>query len=82
LTASGDLSHHLDNFPAPYATKQGQDGRTQVLSGTIWEDLAGFSRAVKKGWCELVFLSEMYPIGSQFLECMALDLNIFNLLIL
>lgn len=49
LTASGDLSHHLDNFPAPYATKQGQDGRTQVLSGTIWEDLAGFSRAVKKG---------------------------------
>ena len=49
LTASGDLSHHLDNFPPPYATKTGQDGRTQVLSGTIWEDLAGFSRAVKKG---------------------------------
>lgn len=49
LTASGDLSHHLDNFPAPYSTKEGQDGRTQVLSGTIWEDLAGFSRAVKKG---------------------------------
>ena len=49
LTASGDLSHHLDNFPAPYATKARQDGRTQVLSGTIWEDLAGFSRAVKKG---------------------------------
>ena len=49
LTASGDLSHHLDNFPAPYATIQGQDGRTQVLSGTVWEDLAGFSRAVKKG---------------------------------
>ena len=49
LTASGDLSHHLDNFPAPFATQQGADGRTQVLSGTIWEDLAGFSRAVKKG---------------------------------
>jgi len=49
LTASGDLSHHLENFPAPYTTKQGADGRTQVLSGTIWEDLAGFSRAVKKG---------------------------------
>ena len=49
LTASGDLSHHLENFPAPYTTQQGGDGRTQVLSGTIWEDLAGFSRAVKKG---------------------------------
>ncbi len=49
LTASGDLSHHLDNFPVAYATKTGSDGRTQVLSGTIWEDLAGFSRAVKKG---------------------------------
>jgi len=49
LTASGDLSHHLDNFPPPYTTKAGKDGRTQVLSGTIWEDLAGFSRAVKKG---------------------------------
>ena len=49
LTASGDLSHHIDNFPPPYATKITYDGRTQALSGTIWEDLAGFSRAVKKG---------------------------------
>ena len=49
LTASGDLSHHIDNFPAPYTTKKGQDDRTQVLSGTIWEDLAGFSRAIQKG---------------------------------
>lgn len=49
LTASGDLSHHLDALPAPYPTKKGPDGRTQALSGTIWEDLAGFSRAVRKG---------------------------------
>ncbi len=49
LTASGDLSHHIDNFPPPYTTKLGKDGRTHVLSGTIWEDLAGYSRAVKKG---------------------------------
>jgi aryl-alcohol dehydrogenase-like predicted oxidoreductase/enamine deaminase RidA (YjgF/YER057c/UK114 family) len=49
LTASGDLSHHIEQFPAPYTTKMGSDGRTQVLSGTVWEDLAGFSRAVKKG---------------------------------
>jgi len=48
LTASGDLSHHLEKFPLPYQSKMGVKGRTQVLSGTIWEDLAGFSRAVKK----------------------------------
>ncbi len=49
LTASGDLSHHVESFPAPYPAFTGSDGRTKALSGTIWEDLAGFSRAVKKG---------------------------------
>lgn len=48
LTASGDLSHHVESFPAPYPTKAGGDGRTKALSGTVWEDLAGFSRAVRK----------------------------------
>lgn len=27
----------------------GHDGRSHALSGTIWEDIAGFSRAVKRG---------------------------------
>lgn len=49
LTASGDLSHHVESFPAPYPSSTGSDGRTKALSGTIWEDLAGFSRAIKKG---------------------------------
>ena len=49
LTASGDFSHHIANFPAPYAIKIGHDGRIHSLSGTVWEDLAGFSRAVKRG---------------------------------
>lgn len=49
LTASGDLSHHVEKFPSPYPTKEGSDGRTKALSGTIWEDIAGFSRAVRKG---------------------------------
>jgi aryl-alcohol dehydrogenase-like predicted oxidoreductase/enamine deaminase RidA (YjgF/YER057c/UK114 family) len=49
LTASGDLSHHIDKLPPPYPTKTGADGRMQALSGTVWEDLAGFSRAVRKG---------------------------------
>ena len=49
LTASGDLSHHLDSLPPPFPTKTGEDGRIQALSGTVWEDVAGFSRAVRKG---------------------------------
>jgi len=48
LTAAGDLSDHLDALPAPFETQQ-VEGRTRVLSGTIWEELAGFSRAVRKG---------------------------------
>jgi aryl-alcohol dehydrogenase-like predicted oxidoreductase len=49
LTASGDLSHHLESLPTPFPTKAGGDGRTLALSGTIWEDVAGFARAVRKG---------------------------------
>lgn len=49
LTASGDLSHHLEAIPVPYPTVEGNDGRIKALSGTEWEDLAGFSRAVRKG---------------------------------
>jgi aryl-alcohol dehydrogenase-like predicted oxidoreductase/enamine deaminase RidA (YjgF/YER057c/UK114 family) len=49
LTASGDLSHHLDSFPSPFPVYPTGDGRQKALSGTIWEDLAGFSRAVRMG---------------------------------
>ncbi len=49
LTASGDLSHHIESFPSPFPTRPGLDGKTKALSGTIWEDLAGFSRAIRKG---------------------------------
>ena len=47
LTASGDLSHHLTELPAPYPVKSAARGRQLALSGTVWEDLAGFSRATR-----------------------------------
>jgi aryl-alcohol dehydrogenase-like predicted oxidoreductase/enamine deaminase RidA (YjgF/YER057c/UK114 family) len=54
LTAAGDLSDHLDALPTPYPTVA-VGGRTKALSGTIWEDLAGFARAVRKG--DRIFVS-------------------------
>jgi enamine deaminase RidA (YjgF/YER057c/UK114 family) len=49
LTASGDLSHHLDSFPAPYAVAHDDSGRSRATSGTSWETMAGYSRAVRTG---------------------------------
>jgi len=49
LTASGDLSHHLDTMPAPYEVVTTAGGRTACLSGTSWERMAGYARAVRHG---------------------------------
>ncbi len=49
LTASGDLSHHIESLPPAYTPTTGRDGRERVSSGTIWEEAAGFSRAVRDG---------------------------------
>ncbi|MFV1987824.1 MAG: aldo/keto reductase [Gemmatimonadota bacterium] len=55
LTASGDLSHHFDDSPFPYDVLKGATGRRRVSSGTVWEDLAGYSRAVREG--DRIFVS-------------------------
>ncbi|HXY30387.1 MAG TPA: aldo/keto reductase [Gemmatimonadaceae bacterium] len=49
LTAAGDLSHHLEHLPPPFHTEPGAAGRVIALSGTTWEEAAGFARAVRVG---------------------------------
>lgn len=51
LTASGDLSHHLDEMPRAVEAEPvpGLEGAQRVLSGSEWEDIAGYCRAYKIG---------------------------------
>ena len=49
LTASGDLSHHVASFPAPFAVEVAPDGTRRAFSGTPWEASAGYARAVRVG---------------------------------
>lgn len=49
LTASGDLSDHLESIPSVFTPKSVHGNRKKVFSGTPWEDMAGYCRAVKSG---------------------------------
>ncbi len=49
LTASGDLSHHLVDFPAPYIVRTDDRDRRRVFSGTSWETTFGYARAIQVG---------------------------------
>ncbi|MFN3171798.1 MAG: aldo/keto reductase [Hyphomicrobiales bacterium] len=51
LTASGDLSDHLDALPSvfPVAASTARPSRQRAESGSIWEEKAGFARALRTG---------------------------------
>lgn len=49
LTASGDLSHHLDAIPKPFAPEPAVASATRVVTGSYWEDVAGYCRAQRIG---------------------------------
>ncbi|WP_298922317.1 aldo/keto reductase [uncultured Roseobacter sp.] len=51
LTASGDLSHHLDEMPKAFEVQPvpGRPDEARVLTGSLWEDIAGYCRARRIG---------------------------------
>ena len=51
LTASGDLSHHLEEMPRAVTTREvpGRPGEMQVGTGSEWEEIAGYCRAQRIG---------------------------------
>lgn len=51
LTASGDLSHHLAELPAAFAPAPDPrtPGRSRIFTGSKWEPVAGYCRAVRDG---------------------------------
>ena len=49
LTASGDLSHHLEPPPPVFPVTERPGSRAVALTGSVWEGIAGHCRAMRIG---------------------------------
>ncbi len=49
LTAAGDLSHHLTALPPAFAPEAARSGALRVGTGSRWEEVAGYCRALRIG---------------------------------
>ncbi len=49
LTASGDLSDHLETVPPVFSTVSDAANKQRVFTGTVWEEMAGYCRALRNG---------------------------------
>ncbi|PCJ20882.1 MAG: aldo/keto reductase [SAR86 cluster bacterium] len=49
LTATGDLSDHIESLPPVFSTVSDDANKQRVFSGVEWEDMAGYCRAVRSG---------------------------------
>lgn len=70
LTASGDLSHHLDKLPSVFEARPvpGRPDRLRVDSGSLWEPICGYARAVRAGG-RIVVSGTTATHGSGMLVC-------------
>lgn len=51
LTASGDLSDHLESLPCAYSREAvpGRENRWRIATGSDYESICGYSRAIRDG---------------------------------